>query len=374
MIFANKRATFLVLVGCFCLVFVVSSVSEGVSTKGIDAVRGKGVLNRGDFEIIDRFLSEAVDELVKAKEPSSIVNVRTTISQRKGSKEPSALVQYSTKFSDSAQKYIAGGLEQASGFEGENRRLLVTVNLLILVDHLEYPGLADLAVGKLMDEKAVVRYWAVHAITKPAMITAIQKGNDSRLAQRIASQLTEALEKSGHEEIALMAGFAAAAKSPEAEELLIRIADRRIKEYADWSVEYELLEADVLKALCEGMSSTGGRRTEIAQRFGQLYSYAIQRYVKGQVDLSDTQRQQLISVLVETEDKCLGKLLGQRQGVIKSAIGRNDTASLLREHDRLLGSGTTAGVLVPNYGPNPGGRQRAAPLVLPDPPRGRPSE
>lgn len=162
-------------------------------------------------------------------------------------------------------------------------------------------------------------------------------------------------------------------KVAEAEELLLLIADTRIQQYADWSVEYELVDAGILKVLYERMSSAGKSKPEIGRRFGQLYSYAIQRYVKGHDKLSNTQKQHLISVLVETEDKCVGKLLGRPQAAIKNAVAQNDYGALLREHDRLLGSQTRAGELVPDYGTNPTEKRRTAPLVLPDRPEVKPS-
>ncbi len=371
MMLRNRRASFFALASF--LVLVMNSVSGALNTRDIEVVRGKNMLNDGDFEVIDQFLNEAVSELVKAKEPWSIVNARTAISQRKSCKEPSARAQYCAQFSDSAGKYVAAALKQALEFEDENRRFLLTVNLLILVDHLEDPGLADLAIGKLRDASAVVRYWAVHAVTNPAMIAAILEANDLKLAQRIATELKDAVGKSSPEEMGLMAGFAGRMKVAGAEELLLLIADTRIQQYADWSVEYELVDAGILKVLCERMSSGGRSKAEMGRRFGQLYSYAIQRYVKGYDKLSTTQRQQLISVLVETEDKCVAKLLGRPQAAIKNAVARNDYGALLREHDRLLGSQTRAGELVPEYGTNPTERRRTAPLVLAERPDVKPS-
>jgi hypothetical protein len=172
-----------------------------------------------------------------------------------------------------------------------------------------------------------------------------------------------------------MAEFAAEVDIPQGEDLLLQIADMRINKYANWTVDYELLDASVLRLLCNKISSGSLNNPAIARRFGQLYSYAIQRYVKVKERdfLAAAQIGQLASVLVETEDKCIRELLGQRQVVIKRAVERDDVTGLLLEHNRLLGDETRDGELAVklnfDYGPNPDGNKRTAPLTLPEPPK-----
>ena len=160
---------------------------------------------------------------------------------------------------------------------------------------------------------------------------------------------------------------------PQGEDLLLQIADIRISKYANWTVDYELLDATVLGLLCNKISAGGLNKPAIARRFGQLYSYAIQRYVKGRDFLDATVIGRLASVLVEIEDKCIRELLEKRQVVIKRAVERDDVTALLLEHNRLLGDETRAGELALklnfDYGPSPDGNKRTAPLTLPEPPR-----
>ena len=359
------------------LVLVMHSVSGAVSTSEIDSVRNKGVLEDEDFQIIDKFVAEAVRELVKTKDFTSIARIRTVILARKSSNRDSAAAQYAEQFSKSAYKYISSGLKQASGLTPEERKFKVVLNLLILVDGLSDLRLADLAMEKLNDDNTVIRYWAVHSVTNPGITKQLNsaKAANSNLARSIVGRLKGLVEGASPETIALMAQFAADVDIPQGEDLLLQIADIRISKYANWTVDYELLDATVLGLLCNKISAGGLNKPAIARRFGQLYSYAIQRYVKvkGRDFLAATQIGQLASVLVETEDKCIRELLEKRQVVIKRAVERDDVTALLLEHNRLLGDETRAGELALklnfDYGPSPDGNKRTAPLTLPEPPK-----
>ncbi len=65
-----------------------------------------------------------------------------------------------------------------------------------------------------------------------------------------------------------------------------------------------------------------------------------ERYAKGENRLNPLQSKQLISVIAETEDKCIGTLMGMPQNNLRRALERDDRAALLSEHDSLLGSAT----------------------------------
>ena len=183
----------------------------------------------------------------------------------------------------------------------------------------------------------------------------------------------ELVETASPEVLALMADFAAKVDIPRAESLLTQITDMRIDRYENWTVKYELLDGTILKLLDDNIAEGRMNVPAIGRRFCQLYSYALQRYVKGQDVLNDAQKQQLASVLVETEILCISKRLGVAQSVVKSAVEENDYVSLMQEHDRLLGDETRAGQLPSklgfDYGKKPDGKRRTAPLVLPDPPQ-----
>ena len=358
------------------LVLVVNSVSGAISTSEIDSVRNKGILEGEDFQIIDKFVAEAVRELVKTRDFTSIARIRTVILARKSSSRDSAAAQYAEQFSKSAYKYISSSLKEASGLTPKERKFKVVLNLLILVDGLSDLRLLDLAMEKLNDDNTVIRYWAVHSVTNPGITKQLNsaKAANLNLSRNIAGRLKGLVEGANPETIALMAEFAADVDIPQGEDLLLQITDTRINKYANWTVDYELLDASVLRLLCNKISSGGSNKPAISRRFGQLYSYAIQKYVKVKERdfLAATRIGQLASVLVETEDKCIRELLGQRQMVIKRAVERDDVAGLLLEHNRLLGDETRSGELAVklnfDYGPSPDGNKRTAPLTLPEPP------
>jgi hypothetical protein len=371
----SKRAFFAVL-----LVFLVSmanSTTVAVDTSGIKNVRDKEVLSSEDLQIIDNFVDEAIQELVRTEDFTAIANVRAVLLARVSSNRRSAEAQYTEQFFESAHKHISRAFRQVGESEYEDRRFKVMVNLMILVDGLENPRLADLALGMLKEENTVIRYWAVHSLTNSGFTKQLSSGKpvSLQLAGRIAEQLKEVVEVSAPETLALMAEFAADVNVPQGENLLLQIADIRTKKYADWAVDYELLDGTVLKSLCKKIPPKGPGKPDVARRFGQLYSYVIQRYINGRNSLSATQRQQLASALVETEKSCVSKLLEMPQASIvgiKRAIENEDYVSLLQEHNKLLGDEKRPGLLPSKlkfYYLNPDATKRTAPLVLPKPPK-----
>jgi len=374
----GKRVIFAALAVSFVL--VINSGSEAVDTGQIDKVRSRGVLDSEDLEVIDNFVAEGVQELVRTRDFTSIAKVRAVVSSRNSSSRQSAATQYAEQFSESSYKYISEAFEAADELTPESHKFKVILNLLILVDVLEDLRLAELAIERLDDENKAIRYWAVHCVTNFGIIGQLNSGEGAnlRLAKRIADELKKLVENSGPEMLVLMAEFAAGVDVPQAEELLLQIADMRIKRYADWTVEYELLDGAILKLLDRKIPSGSPSKPAVGRRFGQLYSYVLQRYVKGRDFLGDAEKQQLASVLVETEILCISRRLGIAQSVIKKAVERDDYMALLQEHSRLLGDETRAGELLLrlsfDYGEKPDGSRRIAPLALPAPPKTEASE
>lgn len=356
-------------------VLVMHSTSQAVNTRDIDNVRNKPVLDNIDRQIIDDFLDEAVRELVSTRDFASIAKARSVILSRRLSRKDSAQAQYAEQFSVSANKYISSALKQAEKLIPKDRRFKMVLNLLILTDGLQNVRLANLAMGLLKDESKVIRYWAVHSVTSPGFTKQLNAtiAVNSQLARSIVEQLQSLLGRSGPETIALMAEFAAEVSIPQGEDLLGRIADMRIKKYVDWKVDYEPLDGIILRTLYKKIFSGAVNKPAVARRFAQLYSYAIQRYVKGRDILNAAQKHRLASVLVETEKSCVSKLLVIPLTVTKRSVERNDYTRLVLEHSRILGDDTTPGLLPVklnfDYGTNPNGSPRTAPLPLSDPPQ-----
>lgn len=362
------------------LILVMNPGSKAVNTREVDNVRKKAVLDNSDLKIIDDFLAEAINELVRTRDFTSIAQLRTVILSRQSTQSQQG--QYAQQFSESARRYIAQGFLDAQKLPRQERITGVTINLLILVDGLKDLGLADQAVPMLNNENMVIRYWAVHSLTNPGIITQLNTPANSNQASVFAAKFIEILDTSTPEITALIARFAAGVKIPQAEQLLCQIADIRIKRYADWTVKYELYDSAILKFLSSkiplasqspGSTSTTSAtsKTAVARCFAQLYSYAIQRYAKGADILNNTQKSHLASVLADIEEKCIGTFL-KPQMTIRRALERNSLPAILAEHDRLLGSATTPGQLPQtlnfDYSTNPTGPKLTAPIPLPDPP------
>lgn len=358
----------------FVVLLVVFSVlgtgvrCYGIDTRGIEAVRSKGVLDSSDLQTIDRFVAESLDELIHTQNFSSIANARSIILACCSSKE-SGQQQYSQQFGESAKKYIAKAMSDVEDFPDEGRKVKVLTNLLILVDGLGDVGLVELAMPYLKSDNKVIRYWAAHSVTNDAIYKQLDSEGleGEKTAGRIADELDGAVETSGAETLALMVDFASKLKIHQGEKLLLKIADVRISRYENWQVRYELLDVDVLRELAVKMKSSDAGASEAGRRFGQLLSFAFQRYVKGSEHLSEVQKQRLLTVLIETEKNCIGELL-KPQTAVKRAIAADDSDALMAEHNRLLGNGTKAGELGIRYGDSSGGVNESSPRVLANPP------
>ncbi len=350
------------------LVLTLSVCTYGVDTRDIDAVRSKAVLDNSDLQTIDRFVAQALDELVQTKDFGSIANARSIILACSSSKE-GVQEQYAQQFCESAKKHIGSAMSAAEGLSDEGRKAKVIANLLILVDGLADVRLADLALQYVKSNNKVIRYWAVHSVTNNAILNRLNALGleGEQQAREIASGLAEIVGDSGPETLSLMVNFSSSMKIRRAEELLLKIADARILQYEDWRVEYELVDADILKAVAKKMNSSNQGRSEAGRRFGQLLSYVFQRYVKGRDYLSGRQKGQLLSVLLETEKSCISVLL-KPQLAIKRAIEADDSSALMGEHNRLLGEGTKSGELNIQYSDSSGGGGTSGPAILPDPP------
>jgi hypothetical protein len=341
------------------LFFSLSGASAAVNTRRIKEVRNKDVLSAEDLHSIDNFVADAVKELIRTKEFSSVAAVRNAISEHADSTKPSA-PQYEAQFFESAYKHILEALQKAR----EEGSFIAEVNLLILVERLLATGpkdlrLVDLALGTIVEGNAVVRYLAVSAVTSPAIV----KQLDAKLAQRIVRQLEAAVDAGNPETMGLMARFAADVRTVEGDELLLKVADARIKSYGEWTVEFEPLDDAILKSLCGRITSESGHKLALTQRFAQLYSYVIQRYLQdmqGGSFLDDRSREQTASVLVGIEKACIGVLTGSPRSTIKGAVERGDVVGLSRAHDNLLAEE------LPRIFP-----QLKAPLPLPQAPKSK---
>jgi hypothetical protein len=352
------------------LVLALSSVAGAVvDTTGVDGILKKSVLTPQDLAVIDAFVLDAVEDIVRTDDFAQIAATRAIIVARQ-----STQAQYAQQFSTSVAKHVSDALREAQTIPDPARRFRVMANLLILVDSLKDPRLVEIAIGMIPSDNSGVRYWAVRAATDQTLWTKVDQNQAtaSQLAERIIDACDPVVETSSPEVVNLMAEFAGRYDTPAAEGLLIRVADERIKRYAAWDAGYELADAGILKLLCDKLAASPTLNPEVAKRFAQLYSFVIERYIKGQQRdiLSNASKCYLASVIVEVEDKCLSKLLGVRQATLTKALQEGNLEALQAERDKLLGTEGQPGTLFPRLRINyaAAGSPRPTPLPLPDPP------
>ncbi len=201
---------------------------------------------------------------------------------------------------------------------------------------------------------------------------------DKEFSGKILGAIQSHIPTSNPETLGLIVEFASNLQHPRTSQILRDIADVRIKSYEDWSVEQELMDASLLKAIASVIVNPAfsSDRPLLGRKFAQLYSYVIQRYMVSE-SLGERSKLHLISVIVDVESSTLIGLVGKRQSTFKKAVERGSFSSLQREHDLLLGSGIAAGSLPTalrfTYGKE-NGKTLTGPKKLPARPKPKPEE
>jgi hypothetical protein len=363
-----RRTVFTLCVGGVVLL-AASACQALIDTKQIDEIVKKTTLSTEDLQAIDEFLADAMQDLVGAVDFADASKTRAVILKYQTGKQD----EYGKRYSEAVYKQIERGLASAKETADPAKRSRVAANMLILADALKDPRSMDLAVKAISEKNPPIRYWAVRISTDPNLWAKLNQNQASaaQLTTKLLTEFNQAAPSSAPEVLALMSGFAGPINAPAADELLTRIADARIKQYGDWTVSYELADVTILRQLSEKIASGSAAKSQLAKRFAQLYSFAIQRYTKGQRLIAqwDQSRDNLATVLIETEDKCIGKLLGAPQVTIRKAVEANDAKALQTEHDRLFGAAGQPGVLPAKFSFTYGadGQNLPAPLPLLDP-------
>lgn len=357
------------------LLFVASATSKAqVDTSEIEKCCNKEVLNAEDLKVIDDFVADAVDKLVKTTDFASISRIRSDILNYSESNTSTAQAQYALRFSKAAYENLSKALKEAGAIKSEQRRYKVILNLLILIEQLEDIRLTDLAAQRIQSDNEIISYWAVRCVSNPTIIEEFNSANPDNLtlAKEIVQKLDEISTEASPETLAVIVEFARGINIEWGQKLLLKVAKIRMSRYANWSVKREILDAKVLKALYEELSEDNENKAEIAPHFAQLFSYTIKRYIKGRDYLLDEQRRYLASVLVETERNCVSNMF-RPQVTIKNALENDSYINLLQEHNRLLGDETRQGEIPRkynfHYGPESGGGKSTAPPSLPEPPK-----
>ena len=360
-------------------VMVVAAAAFAVDTTAIDAVLEKAKADSASFggadaAVVDEFLESALGEMLTAKNFWEAVDLRGVIVDRQGDEN---MGRYRVEFLSSARKHLQFAFEEVLRSEQDETQMQKARTLIVLVGMIKDVSLAEFGIGLLDHPDSTVRYWAVKSIANPTIAAQLKSVTPEvvQAADKIVSGLEGAIEKEQYPELlSQVVAFAGDLGGRFGKRLLLKIADKRIKSYEDWTVRYELMDGEVLAEIGDMIlaENPGQDRADLCRRFGQLYSYVIQRYMLGKDVLNESQQEQLVSVMVEVEQSVVSKLLGTPRANMKKWIERKSAVALKSEHKSLLGDSSQAGELATrlnfDYGKDSGGGAITAPLELKQPP------
>ncbi|AQT69380.1 hypothetical protein STSP2_02569 [Anaerohalosphaera lusitana] len=374
-----KNIRISIVIVCVAAIFVsFASVTRAAETQEIDAlIQRAGTsaadLSSSDREIISEFVSDSIDELVSAQNGSEMIAVRTGISTRMLSDKNS---KYRLAFSDILEENLLDAVNYVSSWEAGERKKQIQTNLIILAARLQSPQLVDFAVNMLSQDDIVIRYWAVKSLTGDRLVKMLNDPitADKNITDKILTALNGYIGPNTTAEVlAVISRFAADLEAPATNDMLLKIVDVRMRDYEDWTVDYEKADAEILAVLAgEAQNLSGSQKARFLGAFAQLYSYTIQRYILGQDLLDKENENYLIATMAEVEQKILPKLLGRPQDSIRKALDRGNLTELKQEHDRLFGSTGRKGLLeydnTLDYGTDKAGQKLSGPRTLSPPP------
>ena len=356
------------------VLLLCAGLALGVDTTAIDALRAKTSLSDADATVIDQFAAAVVREMLIRTEFTNVAQARDAFVLRMNATSPNP--KYEELFVAACEEQFRQGLAEADKVTDSDRRNSIKTNLLIMLDKVGHIGTARVALGQLDAQRVPVRYWAMRCLTNPDVVTRLNESGqgNAEAAREIASRLqtTVAAESSPYcLELAL--GFADGANVPEAADLLLTIANKRIGEYENWTARYEFLDGRLLEALCK---KAKGNKVAAAA-FGQLLSHCLQKYTRYMESpsqspiLGDQQAGYLASALIATEKGCLSEI-HSGSSAIQSAIakgGAQGASALAGEYTLLFGTNESPGELTRVLGAryaDAAGKEQATPRPLPD--------
>ena len=362
-----KNLMFVLLGFFFCI-----SVAYSVNVTEIESVRlrnqGTGSeLTSTDKNVIAKFWSDALDQMLLSKSSGEIVEIRRQLEVQKGSE---SLSYYSTEYITRAKSEIQDAFQDVRRLENSQQRQMLENNLMILAANLQSPKLASLALQRLDDQDAVVRYWAFKAVTQPVIIQ--QLTSEVTQDQQTTEAILDALEQKAGIDLLpeiqkMVISFCSAVDHPKSRNILLTVAQKRISAYKNWTVKDESPDTVLLTAL--GNIAEQNSDSEIKKVFGrtfaELYALVLQRYFQGKDTLSSDQVDRLLTVIAEVDQSVLDKIMGIKTGILM-AIKRGQ--SLDSQYETLLGDQTRQGQLSSrfnfDYGTDASGKPFTAPPTL----------
>ncbi len=361
----------------FCIgvtagLLLLASGAHAVNSTDIEAVRSrtlesKSALSPADEAVGEKFIRDGFAEMILEPDPWRAVDVREAILAQKGGPGPSP---YAAAFAGAAARHLKVALEDISRLQDPQRRSRMTLNLVTLAAGLRTTEVVPFGLDMIAHNDRTVQYWAVKTVTNPGVAAQLtsQILGDEELTRRIISRLDQAVADGIiPQTMRMIVEFADSINTPEARALINRIADLRIAQYADWTVEYELLEALVLSSLGKQIQAQNAdaRRADLLRRFSQLYSYVIERYVLGEQTLDERRKTQLVSVIAETENGAISEILSRPQNRLRKALEGGKASVVEAERQILLGSPTQPGQLAARFNYDYGKAAGGAPITEP---------
>lgn len=361
----------------FLILLVLAPVVPAVvSTEEIAAVRARAEtaseLSEQDKTGIDKFLLSALNGIFLAEKSEEMVKTRRQIVEQKGTKP---LSLYATTYLTVLRDRLGTSAQAIDRIEDPARRQMVRRNLAILTAELQSVILVDFGVQWAQDPDPVVRYWAIKSIADPVIAQQLDSEitANPEAAQKIFETLQTVIQNEPLQEVlALTAGFSAAWQDARSAQLLERLTARRLEDYNHCREKTAWLDNRILRALAEKYAAQklAEEKTAAGRRFASLLAVVMQRWIQNEAaggkGLSEEARSQLITTLVETEDRLLPKLEIVAPG-IRRALERG--GDLQPVYEDLMGTtsrrGTLATRLGIDFGRDSEGRTLTIPPTLP---------
>ena len=335
---------------------------------------GGGMLDSSDFAIIDDFVKDSIEQMILCEDLSESVNIRSQIS---ASSHSGISDQYSVYFATSAARHLTFAFESLDQWPAGLRRKQARRNIIVLAGRLKSIELVRLGLRAIDSDDLSIRYWAVICITNDSVLSKLSEEIDNvELTTEIVTRLKAMSHAAVEPEIQFMISvFADKLGGNNGAGLLTAVSQSRLKAYENWTVEYALADAKILKCLgrAVALADTAEGKSDLSRSFAQLYSYVIQRYISGYEILEKSDISQLASVIVDVEQGAIVKLLESRQSVLQTAVEKKKLSALQTEHDFMFGSATRRGSLPEklnfDYGTDPSGKSIDSPKRLSEPPK-----
>jgi hypothetical protein len=348
-----------VCIACSVAVADIETLRQRAQDSSVD-------LTASEKDEISEFWSTTLNQMFLSESSIECVEIRRQLATHKGS---NPLSHYTVVYIAEAKSTIESALGDTQRMENTQQRQMIEQNLVILTAELQSSDLASLALQYLGDENDVVRYWAVKAVTNSGVVAQLTSDitGDDRTTKTILTALGKRASVETQPQMQKMVvRFCMALDDPSARDILLLIADNRIKAYRDWAIGDEALDVSLLTALGNvAVLREDPDKKIFGHKFSELYALTIQRYLKGKDTLSKSEVGQLLTVIAEVDQSVLDKKMGIQTGILQSLKRKT---GLEQEYELLFGDRTRQGQLAEkfkfDYGKDGAGKPITTPPAL----------